>query len=276
MNGDYPTIAYLGPAGTYSELAALTYQGQGLAQLQPHHSIQGTLRAVAEGRVTQGVVPVENSIEGSVGLTLDMLWNLDGLTIQAAIELPITHALLGFSLSLTDIERVYSHPQALAQCQGWLEQYLPRADLIPLASTSQAVHSLVEDPKAAAIASPRAAQLHGVPILQAAIQDYPDNRTRFWVVGRAGLTMVGERLSLAFSPCRRGPGVLVESLKLFAERGINLTRIESRPSKKCLGEYVFFIDVQGDFSNPAMTMALQELALLTEELKVLGCYSLEV
>jgi len=258
-------IAYLGPPGTFTEQAVLAYLAGQPAQLYPHHSIQGTLRAVDQGKVDYAVVPVENSVEGSVGLTLDVMWNLVNLTVQAAIELPIAQALLSFSPEMSRITRVYSHAQALAQCQGWLELNLPLAQQIPSASTSEASQYLAQDYNYAAIASPRAAHLQNIPILQTAIQDYPDNRTRFWIVNRTLPNLVGERLSLAFSPRRRGPGVLMEALSLFAQRGINLTRIESRPSKKLMGEYVFFIDAEGKI--PLVQEALAQLSPLTEGLR---------
>ncbi|WP_218082099.1 prephenate dehydratase [Anthocerotibacter panamensis] len=271
-------LAYLGPPGTNTEAAALAYLGGKSVPLLPHNSIQGTLRAVLEGSAARAVVPVENSIEGSVGLTLDSLWNLPGLEVQAALELPITHALMGFSPDLAPVTRVYSHPQALAQCQGWLEVNLPQAQQVPTPSTTEALSYLTRDPGYSAIAAPRAACLCDIPILAVPINDYPDNRTRFWIVGRSitgAPARNGERLSLAFSPQRRGPGVLLAALQVFAVRGINLTRIESRPSKKLMGEYVFFLDVEGDEHQPAIQQALAELLPLTERLKRFGSYRIQ-
>jgi prephenate dehydratase len=224
------------------------------------------------------VVPVENSIEGRVGPTLDSLWRYEDLQVYRALELPISHALISWNRDPTAITKVYSHPQALAQCQGWLENHLPQASLIPLASTTEALAMLATEPQHGAIASLRAADIYQVPILAQGIQDYPDNRTRFWMVGRAGtppLTVLPlaeeSRLSLAFSPQRRGPGVLVEALQIFAREAINLSRIESRPSKKILGEYIFFLDALGDNIAPA----LAELTPLTERLRILGSYGIQ-
>jgi prephenate dehydratase len=173
-----PTLAYLGPEGTNAEIAALTFADRTPCTLVPHHSIQGTLRAVLQREVEWAIVPVENSIEGGVGLTLDCLWNWEGLHIHSAVELPITHALLGVG-ELQDITHVYSHPQALAQCQGWLELYIPNAQQIPMTSTSVALDLLPGQPQLGAIAAPRAARLKNLPILAQPINDYPDNRTRF-------------------------------------------------------------------------------------------------
>ncbi len=265
-------FAYLGPPGTNAETAALSYLGMSTHPLIPHNSIQGTLQAVLKGEAEQAIVPVENSIEGSVGLTLDCLWHSTALHIQAAIELPITHALIGWSQDLIQVKRVYSHPQALAQCQGWLEAHLPQAAQIPTPSTSEAL-AYLQTPENSAIASSRAAYLYAIPILRETINDYPDNRTRFWIVGLADNAHPGERLSLAFSPQRQGAGVLVQALAVFAQRGLNLSRIESRPSKKLMGEYVFFVDVEGDSQQPLIQEALRELVPLTERLRLLGCYT---
>ncbi len=262
-------ISYLGPPGTYTEQAAHCWAPT--AHLIPHNSIGGALRAVLDQGMDQAVVPVENSIEGTVGMTLDALWHLEGLQIQGALELPIAHALISYCSELALIQRVYSHPQALAQCQEWLGAFLPHAQQIPTASTTTALSYLSPDLPYAAIGSARAADLNQVPILVPLISDFADNRTRFWIVGRACL-LDGERLALAFSPRRRGPGVLVQALLAFAVRGINLTRIESRPAKKALGEYVFFIELEGNQTQPLIREALEDLHLLTEDLKLLGAY----
>ncbi|OLP18800.1 prephenate dehydratase [Leptolyngbya sp. 'hensonii'] len=271
------SIAHLGPSGTNAETAALncaTWLQQKTGQsalLHPYATIAQTLQAVAQGETQLAVVPVENSIEGSVTVTLDTLWQLDQLRIQAALVLTISNTLLSRATQLADIRVVYSHPQALAQCQHWLRQTLPAAQLVPANSTTEALTHLVEDTTIAAIASERAAQLYQVPILAQAISDYPDNCTRFWLLSLEP-SPGGDHTSLAFI-VHDSPGALVKPLQIFAQRDINLSRIESRPSKRSLGDYLFFVDLEADTRQPAVQSALKELEAYTETLKIFGSYS---
>lgn len=270
------SIAYLGPSGTNTEAAALQYahwltQTTGKeAQLCPYPSIALSLRAVAESEVAVAVVPVENSTEGSVAITLDGLWQFSQLQIQSALVLPIRHALLSYATAAETIKTVYSHPQALAQCQGWLAMYLPAARLVSTNSTTEALQQLAEDPTIAAISSQRAAQLYDRPILKDAINDNPDNCTRFWVLSQQP-SLGGSHTSLAFT-VHDLPGSLVKPLQVFASRGINLSRIESRPAKRSLGDYLFFVDLEADARTSAVQQTLAELASSTETLKVFGSY----
>jgi len=263
------SIAHLGPPGTYAEAAALAYVGalekemSSESVLCPYPSIAQTLHSVAQGQAHLAVVPVENSIEGSVAITLDMLWQLDKLQIQQSLVLPIRHALLSRASTIEAIQTVYSHPQALAQCQRWL---------VPTNSTTEALQDLDKDYTAGAITSQRAAQLYKLPILASSINDYPDNCTRFWVLGKQP-SPGGSHTSLAFSLPANVPGVLVKPLQVFASRGINMSRIESRPTKRSLGEYLFFIDLEADASQSSVQAALSELASFTEILKIFGSYS---
>lgn len=272
------SIAYLGPAGTYSEAAALAYLNQqaekfpGECCLCPYPTIAQTLRAVADGEVSLGVVPVENSIEGSVAMTLDSIWQLDQLQIQQALLLPIAHALLSKNSRLEAIKTVYSHPQALGQCQQWLERFLPEVKLIATNSTTEAVQQLEKDEFGGAIASRRAAELYQVQVLAYPIGDRPDNCTRFWVVSLAP-SPGGTHTSLAFSLPKNVPGALVKPLQVFAERSINMSRIESRPTKRAIGEYLFFIDIEADAADPLVSSALKKVADCTDELKIFGGYS---
>jgi len=280
------SIAHLGPPGTYAEQAALAYvnwfrqeKGQE-AILCSYPGIAQTLRAVTQGQADLAVVPVENSIEGSVAITLDTLWQLDTLQIQLALVLPISHALLSRAQTLKSIQTVYSHPQALAQCQGWLEQFLPDVELIPTNSTTEALQQLERDWTTGAIASVRASQLYNLPILASAINDYPDNCTRFLVLSQSQSQISyhqsssgGSHTTLAFSVRANVPGALVKPLQVFAQRGINLSRIESRPSKRSLGDYLFFIDLEADANSSLVQSALAELATYTEILKLFGSYS---
>lgn len=272
------SIAYLGPPGTYAESAALAYAswlehhvGE-RSLLCPYPSIAQALKATARGETQRTVVPVENSLEGGVTMTLDTLWQLDTLQIQQALILPIAHALLSHGDILT-IHTVYSHPQALAQCQGWLERFIPNAQVIPTNSTTEAVKYLERDNTNAAIASQRAAELYNLPIRAFPINDHPDNCTRFWVLSLQP-SPGGKRTSLAFSMRENVPGVLVKPLQIFANRGINLSRIESRPTKRSLGDYLFFVDLEADTHQTCIQEALAELKTYTETLKIFGSYDL--
>jgi prephenate dehydratase len=204
-------------------------------------------------------------------MTLDALWQLDTLQIQRALVLPISHALISTVPELPAIKTVYSHPQALAQCQGWLEQFLPWVQLIPTNSTTEAVQQLEGDRFAAAISSQRAAELYDLPIIAFPINDRPDNCTRFWVVSLQP-SPGGAYTSLGFSVPANLPGALSQPLQVFASRGINLSRIESRPTKRSLGEYLFFLDLECDSRKSSMESAFQELRSHTETLKIFGSY----
>ncbi len=272
------SIAHLGPTGTYSEEAALAYanrlfpETEQKALLCPYHSISQTLRAIAEGQADIAVVPVENSIEGSVAVTLDTLWRLDTLQIQQALDLPISHSLISQARTLETIQSVYSHPQALGQCQKWLEQFLPKVRLVPTNSTTEALHYLETEATSSAISSQRAAGLYNLPVLVYPINDYLDNYTRFWVLSLKP-TLGGSHTSLAFSFPANVPGTLAKLLQVFATRQINLSRIESRPSKRSLGDYVFFIDIQANLYESSVQSALAELDCYTETLRVIGSYT---
>jgi len=288
-------ITHLGPSGTYTEQAALFYlqwlrKNWGIeAQLFPYPTIAQSLKAVNEHNSHIAVVPVENSIEGSVSMTMDTLWQLDKLQIRLALVLPIIHTLISAASNLESIQKVYSHPQALAQCQAWLAQYLPNVNLIPSNSTAIALETLTLDSTAAAIASGRAAELYNLPILASGINDHPENCTRFWIISQGEdkynfkntqhikddiYTNNHTHTSLAFSLPANVPGALIKSLEVFANLGINLSRIESRPTKRYLGEYLFFLDLEGDIKQPLMQTALQELSTYTEALKIFGSYNI--
>ncbi|MBE9006032.1 prephenate dehydratase [Fortiea sp. LEGE XX443] len=279
------SIAHLGPPGTYAEQAAVLYvnwltKTTGIkAILCPYPSIAQSLQAVAAGKAQLAVVPVENSIEGSVTMTMDALWQLESLQIQLALVMPISHNLISCATDLDSIKKVYSHPQALAQCQGWLGQFLPTVQIIPSNSTTEALQLLQQDLTAAAIASSRAAQLYNLPILAQGINDYPENCTRFWVVSQSNLAPDYHislsnvtHTSLAFSVPANIPGALIKPLQVFAELGINLSRIESRPTKRSLGEYLFFIDLEANVNEPKMQSAIADLRSYIEIFKIFGSY----
>ncbi len=273
------SIAYLGPTGTNSETAAIAYASwlanhkHQEAVLRSYPGITQTLNSVVSGETNFAVVPVENSIGGSVTVVLDAFWELEKLRIVQGLTLPIAHGLLSYSASLAEIKTVYSHPQALAQCQKWLEKFLPHAKLIATSSTTEAIQFLKRDRLCAAISAPRAARLYQVPLLERDIKDRPDNHTRFWLVGLSA-SDGGNYLSLAFSLSKNAPGALVNALQVFAFRQLNLSKIESRPTKRSLGEYIFFIDLEGNSSDPTVKAAIAELSDCTERLKIFGNYNL--
>ncbi len=277
------TIAYLGPEGTYSQLAAVAYSldleyrtGQSV-ELLALPSISRAMQATAEGLSTVTIVPVENSTEGGVTTTLDTLWQLQQLKIYRAMVMPIRHGLLSYAKKLAAIKFVYSHPQALSQCQRWLEHNLPQAKPIATRSTTEALGHLVDNDTVAAISSEWAAQLYNLPILAHGINDHTDNCTRFWVLTASSQNaspVEGKYTSLAFTLPVNGPGALLKPLEVFARYGINLSRIESRPTKRSLGEYLFFVDLETSHPAPIRQKALAELLSCTEALVNFGTYDL--
>ncbi len=278
------TLAYLGPTGTYTEAAALAYcnwleRSSGhKGKLVPHPSISQTLQALLVGNSHVAVIPIENSIQGSVTVSLDSFWEQDKFQVQQALVLPIHHALISRGIGLAQIKTVYSHPQALAQCRHWLEGQLPDVTLHSTNSTAEALQYL-DNPQVGAIASERAAQLYDLPILAHAINDHRDNCTRFWVVRPSDRDLDlpqapgGSYLSLAFSLPQNAPGALLNPLQVLANYGINMTRIESRPTKRLLGEYLFFVDVEAPEDEAILHEAIAHLSKFTEILKVFGCYT---
>jgi prephenate dehydratase len=267
-----PRIAYLGPTGTNSETVAHWFGGRWQhPRWLPTSTIAQVLHTVAQGQADYGVVPVENSLEGSVTVTLDLLWRLPDLYIQQGLILPIAHALISQCTHLGQVQRVYSHPQALGQCQYWLEDHLPHVPWLPTRSTSEALQYVQREPGAAAIASPRAAQLAHLPILVADLA--ADNLTRFWVIGTHPSDQ-GSHTTVAFSVPENRPGALVRALTHFAQAGINLSRIESRPTRRSLGEYFFSVDVEGAQSQPQIEQALAALRRETSCLRNYGSYTI--
>ncbi len=270
-------IAHLGPLGSYSELAATNYahwlkiHHNKISKLKPYNTIAKAIQAAADGESEVAVVPVENSIGGSVRDTLDMLWELDSLKIQNNLVIPIHHALLSRAANFSTITTVYSHPQALSQCQKWLTVNLPDVVQVATSSTTEALPRLSDDDTLAAISPLWAAKLYDLPILADPINDNPDNLTRFWVLSR-NLNQHGSHTSIAFRLPDNTPGALLKPLQLFATQGINMSRIESRPTKLALGDYRFFIDIEASLDDPNTQAALQLLKNCTKNLKVFGSY----
>ncbi|MEO1134097.1 MAG: prephenate dehydratase [Cyanobacteria bacterium J06639_1] len=265
------TVAYLGPSGTFAESAALEFQPLP-AHLSPYPTIAAVFQAVFEGEVSWGVVPVENSVQGSVSITLDLLWQLQGLQIHRALVLPIRHHLISRAADMGEVKTVYAHPQALAQCQRWLSQYASHAMLVPANSNTAEIDRLHDDPSAAIVASSRAADIGKLPILAGPINDYDTNCTRFWVVSRAP-SPGGQQTSFGFSVPENVPGALLKPLQVLSDRQLNMTRIESRPSKKSMGDYVFFVDVENPAGQSDLGAdAIAALKSTTEIFKIFGSY----
>lgn len=268
-------VAYLGPEATNTHQAAIKKFGASV-DYNGMATIGDIFTAVEKGEADYGVIPIENSTEGSVRDALDQFVDSD-LKVVAQIYLEIIHALISTS-PLEKIEKVYSKDQALAQCRMWLQRHLPHAQVIDSASTSSAVQIAKKTPGTAAVASPIAAEYYGVPVVAANIQDKPDNTTRFFVVGKqasgsagGGRDMTSFLVSLGDDAAAH-PGALLKMLLPLAKRGINLSKIESRPSKKRPWDYFFFIDVTGHYDDPGMHEAVKQLRRFCPVVKWLGSY----
>ncbi len=263
-------IAFLGPEGTFSQSACFKHFGHAIRHM-PLNTIEDVFAEVEQRHADFGVVPIENSTEGAVNNTLDM-FIASPLKICGEIELPIHHNLLSVADGLEQIERVYSHPQSLAQCRGWLRENLPNAERIDVASNAEAARRVMTAPDAAAIASRDAAAIYQLSLLHSDIEDRPDNTTRFLVIGRQLLNASGQdKTSLLLSTKDRA-GALFHLLKPLADHGVTMTRIESRPSRQGKWDYVFFVDVEGHAKDENLAAALRQLAPDTTLLKVLGSY----
>ncbi|WP_115121273.1 prephenate dehydratase [Synechococcus sp. UW105] len=269
------SVAFLGPEGTYGERAALALlrlEGLEHAQLVPCVGLRSVVEHVADGRCDAAVVPVENSVEGGVTASLDALWSNPDLCIRRALVLPIRHALLS-SGRLEEISEVLSHPQALAQCSGWLAKHLPDALQLATTSTAEAARMVQGSRFRAAIASHSLHQQGELSELAFPINDAPGNCTRFLFLQRGERRQDGDVASLAFSLHRNAPGALLEALAAVADLAMNMSRIESRPSKRELGEYVFFVDVElPDGGGTLLHQLTQRLLPLCEHLAHFGAY----
>ena len=266
-------LAYLGPAGTFTEGAALKHAPQ--AELIPCHSISAVAEAVSNGKAEEGIVPIENSLEGSVNDTLDMLINEPSLFISGELVLPVEHCLLvRDGMDVSEITIIYSHPQALAQCRRYLETNFPGVAAAAALSTAAAAKRLndTQEP-AGAIGTIRAAELYGLDVLAHGIQDNPNNVTRFAVLSPSDRGPTGyDRTSLCFSFTDDRPGLLYGVMKGFAELGINLAKIESRPTGESLGTYIFLIDLDGHREETPVKEALQHLQEQASWFRIFGSY----
>lgn len=263
-------VAYLGPAATFTHLAARRQFGAS-AEYVPESTIKHVFESVMSDRCVYGVVPVENSTEGVVNYTLDMFIDSD-LNIAFEILLQISHNLMSKAGRKRGIKKIYSHPQATAQCRKWLEEHYPGVPLVMGMSTAAAAKRVTKELSSAAIASELAADSYGLKFIAKNIEDYKNNYTRFLVIAKDYLPKTGkDKTSVMFSVKDR-PGALFSILKHFARHGINLTKIESRPSKKKAWEYIFFVDMQGHIADRKVKKAVEEVTKECLYLTVLGSY----
>ena len=263
-------VAYLGPEGTFTQQAVNRHFGHSVNALSLP-SIDDVFEQVQAGDADFGVVPVENSTQGIVSHTLDMFL-LSDLKVCGEIELRVHQNLLTLATTVEQIERVYSHEQSLSQCKSWLRTHLPGVELISVGSNSEAARRVRNAPEAAAIAGRPAAQIYGLPVLFADIEDHPDNTTRFLVIGRQIFAPSGEDKTTLLLSGHEGPGLLYGLLKPFQEHGVNMTRIESRPSRLGKWAYVFFVDLEGHADDENVKAALEDLEKVSKLSRVLGSY----
>lgn len=264
-------VAYLGPEGTFSQAAALKHFGQAVIS-KPMAAIDEIFREVAAGAVSFGVVPVENSTEGAINHTLDSFLEHD-LVICGEVELRIHHHLLVAENTKTErITRIYSHAQSLAQCRKWLDAHYPNVERVAVSSNAEAAKRVKSEWNSAAIAGDMAAQLYGLSILADKIEDRPDNSTRFLIIGNQTVPATGDDKTSVIISMSNKPGALHELLIPFHTSGIDLTRIETRPSRSGKWTYVFFIDFIGHKDDPLVKSALEKIAQEAVGLKVLGSY----
>ncbi|MFP4080597.1 MAG: prephenate dehydratase [Ectothiorhodospira sp.] len=264
------SVAFLGPEGTFTQAAALKHFGHSV-KTRALSAIDEVFREVESGSAHYGVVPVENSTEGVVTHTLDRFMQ-SPLHICGEVEMRIHHHLLGHGTDTGQVLRVYSHQQSLAQCREWLDARLPHAERLPVSSNAEAARRAAGETGAAAIASEAAAELYGLRVQAANIEDSPDNTTRFLVIGRQPSGPSGQDKTSLLVSARNRPGSLHGLLSPFADNDVSMTRIESRPSQCVNWEYVFFIDLEGHAEEPRVARALEALGHEAELVKVLGSY----
>jgi len=265
-------VAYLGPEGTFTQSAVYTQFGHSVRAL-PVPTIDEVFHEVESGVADFGVTPVENSTEGSVNHTLDMFLT-SPLKICGEVELRIHQHLLGRMSDLSKIRRICSHSQSLAQCRAWLALHLPEVEKITVSSNAEAARRARDEEGTAALAGDAAAEVYGLNVLFSNVEDQGDNTTRFLVIGRDTFPPSGsDKTTLLISASStQGPGVLHHLLAPLAEHGINMTRIESRPSRRRKWDYVFFVDIDGHADDPAIRQALEQMGSQTDLFRILGAY----
>jgi chorismate mutase/prephenate dehydratase len=264
------SIAYLGPPGTFSHRAALDKFGSS-SEFKPVATIPDVFTEVERNAADYGVVPVENSTEGVVPYTLDM-FSQTPLKVCAEVFVPVVHNIGTRTESLKNIKRLYAHPQSLAQSRGWVRDNLPKAEIVDVTSNSKAAQLAAMDSEGAAICPEIAAEIYGLPLIAKKVEDSPYNRTRFLVIGRNEPAPSGKDKTSIFFSVRHKAGALLRSMAAFDAHNINLTMIESRPTKQMPWEYVFFIDFQGHIRDEAVSHALKLLEEQSLFVTILGSY----
>jgi len=269
------TVAFLGPLGTYSEEAALKQFGVGRNAVVCG-SIDEVFRTVEAGQADYGIVPVENSNEGAVGLTLDLLLS-SPLKICGEVTIPIHHCLLSKQTDIQQISHVFSHSQSLAQCHEWLNKMLPKAEREAVTSNARAaqmIHDLIsiDGTFAAAIASKRAAELFNLNVLAENIEDDPKNTTRFLVLSKHDVAPSGQDKTSLVMAAKNQPGAILSLLEPLAKHGVSMTKLESRPAKVGMWEYVFYVDIEGHQNDPKVAEAVRDIGNRASYLKHLGSY----
>lgn len=267
-------VAYLGPAGTFTQAATFKHFGHAV------HStalpgIGDIFREVEAGSCDYGVVPVENSTEGVVSHTLDLFMS-SPLAIVGEVSLRIHHHLMSRESALETIRTLYSHQQSLAQCRSWLDRHLPRAERVAVGSNAEAARRAAQEPNSAAVAAIEAAEIYGLQVLAERIEGEPGNTTRFLVIGPRDVPPSGQDKTSLLLSCRNESGGLHRLLTPLAEHGISMSRIESRPSRRGIWDYVFFIDILGHRQDPKVAQALEHLEREALFIKILGSYPVAV
>jgi chorismate mutase / prephenate dehydratase len=264
------SVACLGPRGTFSEEALVKHFGS-QAPARLCGSIDEVFRSVESGAVGYAIVPIENSTEGAVGRSLDLLVSTP-LKICGEVVLPVHQNLLSRLPAPGDAQRIYSHAQSFAQCNAWLNANCPRAERIPVASNAEAARRAAEDPQSGAIAGRMAAEQYALPILVASIEDEPNNTTRFAVLARQSAPPSGKDKTSFIMSAKNRPGAIHELLTPLAHNQVSMTRLESRPSRTGLWEYVFFVDIEGHAADSQVARALEEVRNRAAFVKILGSY----
>ena len=263
-------VAFLGPNGTFSQEASSKHFGHAVETV-PMGSIKQVFNEVENGSVDYGVVPIENSTEGVISYTLDVFMH-SPLKISGEVSLRIHQNLMTQNENWRDVTTVYSHQQSLAQCRQWLDTNLPNAEQVPVSSNTEAARRAKDDPSAAAIAGALAAEIYGLAIAEKNIEDNLDNTTRFLVIGKQDVPPSGQDKTTLMISAKNRSGALYHLLAPLAENGLDMTRIESRPSQNANWEYYFFMDIDGHVDDPNVAKALDELSLESQLIRVLGSY----
>ncbi len=263
-------VAYLGPKATFTHQASIEHFGQSVEHI-PVQTTEEVFNEILKGKADFGVVPVENTLEGAVNHTLDLLMDYD-LKITGEVIVEVSLHLLSLSTKISDIERVYSHSHALAECRDWITKNLPNVQTIAVDSTAKAAEIAKDDIESAAIASEAAADVYGLHILERKIDQSINNFTRFLIIGKSIPEPTGNDKTTILFSVRNKVGALYETLEPLYKNDINMTKIESRPSKKGAWEYMFFTDIEGHIKDEKIKNALEELKKKTPFFKVLGSY----